>query len=279
MKTALNAWAVDPTLNFEATFAAVKTAGFDGIELNFDPVGKSAHSFTEESTDEDFKNIGFLSEKYSLPVVSVSSSLGWKHHIGVLSDRDTARRNFERQLTAAKKLGARGILTLPDGVSENGSYLRAYENSLEFFESERAFINDCALTVGVENVWNGFFTSANDIVRFIDDCGNPYIKAYFDVGNVFAFSCPEHWAEILGKHIGFVHAKGYKRNKGLNSGGSFCAILDGGIDWKAVMAQLKNSGFDGYVTAEVGRAYSPELSFERFYEKTRGELETLISYI
>ena len=279
MKTALNAWSVSSDASFEETFAAVKDAGFDGIELNLDAEGKSAHSLYVGMADSEIERIAELSQKYSLPVISVSSSLGWKHHIGVKADHDVARRNFEAQLIFAAKLGAKGILTLPDGVNENGSYLRAYETSLEFYESERAFINDCNLTVGLENVWNGFFTSAWDMVKFIRDCDNPLIKAYFDAGNVFAFSRPEDWIEILGDRIGFVHVKGFLRNKGLNSGGSFCPILDGGINWQSVMKRLSEAGFDYYVTAEVGKSGKyTQCSYEEFYKGTQNELRTLISY-
>ena len=74
MKKSLNAWSVEKALNFEETFRAVSEAGFDGIELNIDAPG-APHGLSMEFTQADYDRIRSLSEKYDLPVVSISTSL------------------------------------------------------------------------------------------------------------------------------------------------------------------------------------------------------------
>ena len=74
MKKALNAWTVDNALTMEETFAAVSAAGFEGIELNVDAPGASPHALSMETTEEDYAAIRALSEKYQLPVCSISTS-------------------------------------------------------------------------------------------------------------------------------------------------------------------------------------------------------------
>lgn len=44
MKKAINAWCVGPDFTMEETFAAIKTAGFDGVELNVDSEGTPTRS-------------------------------------------------------------------------------------------------------------------------------------------------------------------------------------------------------------------------------------------
>ena len=88
MKKSLNAWTVEGSLNFEETFAAVSAAGFDGIELNVD--GSGAHSITLSTTKEEFAAIRALSEKYNLPVVSISTSL-WGAKMGHPDEWDAGR--------------------------------------------------------------------------------------------------------------------------------------------------------------------------------------------
>ena len=73
MYKSINAWTVDKTASFEQMFKDVKEAGFEGIELNVDKDDYSEHSISlEKKTDLDA--IAKLSEKYSLPVVSISTS-------------------------------------------------------------------------------------------------------------------------------------------------------------------------------------------------------------
>ena len=57
MKRALNAWTVESSLSMEETFAAVSAAGFEGIELNVDPEGRSPHALSMATTAADYAAI------------------------------------------------------------------------------------------------------------------------------------------------------------------------------------------------------------------------------
>ena len=73
MKTGINAWSIRSEADFEETFFKASEAGFDGIELNVDRGG--SHALTLDTTDAELDLIRSLSEKYSLPVSSISTSL------------------------------------------------------------------------------------------------------------------------------------------------------------------------------------------------------------
>ena len=75
MKACLNAWTVDPGVGFAEMFAQLREAGFDGVELNVDAPGRSAHSLTMDTTARELARIRALAEQSRLAVVSVSSSL------------------------------------------------------------------------------------------------------------------------------------------------------------------------------------------------------------
>ncbi|MCL1796013.1 MAG: sugar phosphate isomerase/epimerase, partial [Clostridia bacterium] len=252
MRKSINAWSIDSALGMETMFEAVHGAGFDGLELNVDKPDHSAHSLSASTTAEELARIKALSARFGLPVVSVSSSLWGKKMCadGTLARRE-ARDLLMRQLDCAAALGAKGILVVPGGIGEDMSIQKAYGLCRETLAGMRADIEAAGLFVGVENVWNGFFQSPFDMASFIDDLACPLIGAYYDVGNVAAFSWTEHWIEILGRRIGLVHIKDFKRNRGIHSGGAFVDLLRGDIAWPKVVAALQNAGFDGYLTAEV----------------------------
>lgn len=278
MKKSINAWSVPGDVGFEKTFADISRAGFDGIELNLDGENGSAHSLKPSASLKEVEKIRALSEKYGLPVVSVSSSL----YDGTMGSADESVRKFakdtiKKQIEFAEVLGAKGVLTVPGGTFPKVPYIEDYKASYETLAEIRDFINEKKIYVGVENVWNGFFASPFDMAEFIDAFDCPYIRAYYDVGNVVAFSWSERWIEVLGKRIRNVHIKDFKRNGGINSGGKFVDLLKGDVDWKKTVAALKNAGFDGYLTAEVFKCDSddPDKSDEEFYRSVL-EAENII---
>ena len=253
MRKAINAWSIPQGVSFEERFQAVSEAGFDGIELNVDKDNSSGHSLTMSSDKETFTEINQLAEKYQLKVGSISTSLtGGKLASNLEAEREYAKDIIRKQIECATALGADTILTVPGGMTDQITLLQAYENSLRTLQELKTEIEASKIHVGLENVWNGFFTSPFDMKYFIDELDCPYIGAYFDVGNVIAFSEAEYWIEILGSRIRKIHVKDFKRNGGLNSGGLFVNLLEGSVNWKKAIPALKKVGYDSYLTAELG---------------------------
>ena len=256
MKKALNAWTVESSTDFETMFKELKEAGFDGVELNVDEKNHSAHSLTLETTDAELAEIKELSKKYGIAVVSISTSmLGGGTLLGSsdASEREKGKKIVRTQLKYAKTLGAAGILIVPGGITQQKSIAKAYEQSMATLNELSEDIKNADVNVAVENVWNGFFMSPYDMMVFIDHMKNPNICAYFDAGNVTAFSWAEYWIEILDKRIKHVHVKDFKRANpnSLNVGGTWEDLLEGDVNWEAVVPALRKTGFDGYLVAEV----------------------------
>lgn len=276
MKKCLNAWSVDGKTGFKEMFSELKDAGFDGVELNLDRESGSAHSLTFSTSPAALAEIKRISDYCGLPVVSVSSSLyGSTMGSPVTKDREYAREVLLRQLDCAAALGAGGILIVPGGLSEEVSLKTARENSLETLRSLKEEIEAAKILVGVENVWNRFFTSPFDMLSFINETGCGYICAYFDIGNVVAFSDPENWIEILGDKVRLVHVKDFKRQNGTNTGGEWVDIRKGSVNWKKVVAALRTIGFDGCLTAEVSKS-DRLASYSEFYLNVSSALDSLL---
>ena len=281
MKKALNAWTVDSTTGFEEMFCQVKEAGFDAIELNVDEVGHSKHSLTLETSDDDLKAIKAMSEKYDLPVVSISSSMLGGYRMGAPdeADRELAKKVIKMQLKSAKALDATGILIVPGGVPQQKSFVKARELSMKTLLELKPVIEEYKISVGLENVWNGFFMSPFDMISFVDEANSPYISAYFDVGNVVAFSWSEYWIEALGNRISHIHVKDFKRSNtnfgGLNSGGNFVDLQKGDVNWEAVVPALQAINFDGYLTAEVFKEDESQ-SYTDYYKEVATSIDNIL---
>ena len=59
----------------------------------------------------------------------------------------------------------------------------------------------------MENVWNKFLLSPIEFARYVDDFNSPWVKAYFDVGNVVLFAYPQDWIRTLKERIIKLHFK------------------------------------------------------------------------
>ena len=252
MKRSINAWTFPDKYTFEDCFTAAKRAGFEAIEFNVDSAGRSEHSFTLETTDAEMAAVAALAKDYGIECPSVSTSL--TAGLWAKSDAESREKIFtivETQLKVAVALGADTILTVPGGMSDGMLLSEARANSIKNMKDFMPTIEKYGVKIGLENVWNAFFLSPYDMVSFIDELGSDMFGAYFDLGNMVAFSDTVHWADVLGSKTFKIHVKDYKRVGGVNRGGKFVQLLEGDVDWKRSMEILKARGFDGYLTAEV----------------------------
>jgi hexulose-6-phosphate isomerase len=86
--------------------------------------------------------------------------------------------------------------------------------------------------------------------QFVDQFKSKYVAVHFDVGNVFQYGFPQDWINTLGSRIKRVHLKDYKM-QGFKMG-EFVPLLEGNVDWKAVMQSLVKTGYQGFLTPEYG---------------------------
>ncbi len=273
MKRSINAWSVPAETGFRDMFRALSAAGFDGIELNIDGENGGAHSLSLEMKPDELAEIKALSEEYSLPVHSVSTSL-YGASLGSQNARenDFGKRLLLTQMDFAQRLGAQAILAVPGGITPDNSVKAARERAMETILSIKSEIEERPVAVGLENVWNYFFAGPLDMVQFIDGLAIKNVGAYFDAGNVAIFSEPWHWIELLGGRIIRLHVKDFLRT-GWNAG-VFVNLLEGSIDWKRTLDALRAAGYDGYVTAEL---CATPLAPDFLYRITADALNTMLA--
>ena len=146
-------------------------------------------------------------------------------------------------------LGSDSIIVVPASVDENTPYDVVYGRALDAMRDGAKYAEECGVNIGVENVWNKFLLSPLEYRDFIDKVGSPYVKAYFDVGNVVYDGLPEQWIDILGSRICKIHIKDYVRDDRTLAG--FCDITKGDVNFEKVISALDRAGYDSFCTAEV----------------------------
>lgn len=205
----------------------LKDLGYDGVEPSFNEV--------------DMTELAKASEATGIPVHGIVK--GWSFDdINVCIDQ-------------AKAIGATSVLIVAGKVDENMPYARNYAETQEHMKRAAEHAAQQEIHLLVENVWNNFLLSPLEMARYIDEIDNPWVGAYFDVGNVHRYGWPEHWVPVLGKRIVKLDIKEYSIKK-MNDEGTWkgfnVEIGDGTIDWAAVRRELALLDFQGWATAEVG---------------------------
>lgn len=191
--------------------------------------------------------------------ISIPSVMNQAHWSCPLSDPDAAVRaksaeGMMNSLETALATGADTVLLVPAVVTPFVTYERAWEVSQLEIDKFLPDYEDAQVCIGIENVGNKFLLSPLEFCQYIDEFDSRWVRAYFDVGNYVRHAYPEHWIATLGARIKKVHIKGYDVKSQ-----SFCSLLDGTIDWKAVMCSLRCAGYDDVLTAELaGKGDTPD---------------------
>lgn len=259
MLKAISVWALPPAWvsieQFPATFYRLRALGFEGIELAFDPTGPIGFA----STVEEMAHLRQAADAAGIRITSLATGAFFATHFAQddPAQRAAARRIMVKMLELGQALGITSLLTIPGSVDVAWDpsvpvlpydvvFSRCHEGLLGVLpECERTGVR-----IGVENVWNNFLLSPLEMRDFIDAFNSPYIGAYFDVGNVIPTGYPEQWIAILGSRIIGIHVKDYRRAVGSLAG--FVDLLEGDVNWPAVMAALRAVPYDGPLVAEIG---------------------------
>jgi hexulose-6-phosphate isomerase len=104
------------------------------------------------------------------------------------------------------------------------------------------------VVIGIENVSNKFLLSPLEFADYVDGFKSPWLRAYFDVGNIMLYGFPQDWIRTLGKRIVKLHLKDFSYRKNVVA---YVNLREGDVSWPAVYAALAETGFSGTATCEL----------------------------
>lgn len=232
----------------EDRLAAALEAGMDGVDFD------AAASVTPEQ----------LRAASCATGVFIHNAINHAHWNQTLTSNDetvraVGRANLEHCIRCSHAAGGSGVLIVI-GKAEDGP------EGPDRARDEILRVLPLAASLGqrvlFENVWNGLFydpagprtQSAKAFADYIDSFQSPWVGAFFDLGNHARFGDVATWVHELGPRIVKLDIKGYSNAlaNAQGPGKGFVDITAGDIDWLSVRAALRDIGFTGWVSAEVG---------------------------
>jgi len=242
-KKALGLSMVQGDLSVEDKLKLVKDLGFEGVET---PTHLRNNKMPEPRV------LARASEKVGIPIHGVVNS---------------SHPDLKGAIDEAAVYGATSVLHVVR-AEPKGSFMENYRSTQQTIRKAIEHAEKKRIHILVENVWATFLIEPLTMARYIDELDSPYVKAYFDIGNVVRWGWPQHWIEVLGKRTVKVHIKEYNLDMGMNEGmrkGFAFPLGKGSVDWPRVRQELEKVGYRGWATAEVrggGRERLAELSRE-----------------
>ena len=232
----------------EQALQAAKDTGHDGLEslmLDEGPISPGA-------SDADLAEAKALAEKIGVEIPSLCPSVSG---LDISAPDDEAWNESldlaRALLRCAHGVGADTVLLVPGRVTETNHYDTVYERVFDALRALRGDAEKLGVNIAVENVWNKFLLSPVETALLLDNVGSDRIGNYHDTGNMMIWGYPEQWIKILGPRVKKVHFKDFKRE-----GYEWKPLTEGDVDFPAVMAELREIGYDDYVISEVSTGLS-----------------------
>ena len=219
-------------------FQMARDAGFEQVECPTMP---------DEHEAEEVKK---ASEKTGLRIHSVMNMAHWKYPLSSSDPAVVAEsvKGMETSLRNAHFWGAETVLLVPAVVNAETRYRDAWTRSQHEIRKLIPMAQQLNVIIGIEEVWNKFLLSPLEFARYIDEFNSPWIRAYFDVGNVVISGYPQDWIRTLGKRIIKLHIKDFKFE---NDVAKWTPLREGAINWPEVYKALHEIGYTGSATVEL----------------------------
>lgn len=237
-------------LSHSDRFKMARDVGFEVVQAPTTP---------DEHAAEEIKN---AADKANIHIDSVMNIDHWKYPLSS-SDPAVAEKclaGMRTSLHNAKLWGSDAVLLVPAVVNAQTSYRDAWTRSQEQIRKLIPLAEEVKAVIAIEEVWNKFLLSPLEMDRYIREFQSPWIKAWFDVGNVLLYGYPQDWIRALGKSIVKLHIKDFKRKE---DGYAWVNLGDGDADWPEVRKALAETGYAGSAIVEIeggDEAYLRDLS-------------------
>lgn len=237
--------------SFDELLRNTKDAGYESLEL----VIRDEGEITLDTPASELEKLAARAKDAGMILASVCPGYRQAPRDFVTADdavRAASIDTCKRALDVVKGLGIGTMLLTLGGPTPDLYYHEAYTNAVQSMQRLAPHAEQLGVNVAIEFVWQRLLVSPMEFAQFCEQVASPRIGFYFDSGNMVLFGYPEHWVRICGKHLMKVHLKDFKRQ-----GYQWTPLLEGDVNFPAVMAELRKIGYDDALLSEVGAGTAP----------------------
>ncbi len=272
IQKSLNYWSapggLEGTMSPKDFILLAKKHRFPAVEL---AIGDLGSALSIDATEAECKEILEFANNENIAIPSTASGLYWSRSIGDSdeSNRSQATKDLEKMLRISSWLGSKTLLVIPGAVDvffmperKPQPYAEVWQNSTRILANFVTLAEQLNVRIGIENVWNKFLNSPQEMAQYVDQFSSPFVGAYVDVANLQLTGYAEDWIRHLSHRVVGVHFKDFRKSIGNLDG--FVDLLEGDVNWVEVMSALQEIRYQGPVCAELIPCYKhfPEVRIQ-----------------
>ncbi len=225
-------------LSYADRLKMARDVGFEAVQAYTTPAEREAEEIKQAADGAGIKIDSVMNEGHWEWPLSSSDPAVVEKSLGAM----------RTSLHNAKLWGSYSVLLVPAVVNPQTSYRDAWTRSQTQIRKLIPLAQELGIVIAIEEVWNKFLLSPLEFATYIDEFNSPWIKAWFDVGNVVLYGYPQDWIRTLGKRIVELHLKDFKRSE---DGYKWVNLGEGDINWPEVRKALAEIGYSGTATTEL----------------------------
>lgn len=251
MKYAFNTWAYGsfpswlPSYTLDETIRRLARIGYDGIEIGC----AAPHAWPAYLGAERRRELRRLMEGEGLPAVSLlpapGGGPGHNPASPIPEERAATVAHYGEVIDLAADLGASYVLYIAGWQVFGSSRSACWEWTLDALVkiAARAAAREVTVVVEPTAADSNLIDTPHQTLELIAACGAPNVRAMIDTYHaLYRDEVPADQIRVLAGDLAHVHVAGPNRS----------APCDGAIDWRGVMEALREVGFDGHLTMEIG---------------------------
>jgi protein FrlC len=263
-----NAWL--PAYPLDETMRRLARIGYKAIEV----VCASPHAWPDFLSADDIKQIGSWQKEYGIDIVSLAPIMGGggpgcNVASSCKEELEWSRNYYKKCVDLAGEWGAKTISYGAGWLSPDASPDEARKNALESLVQIGRYAADKGVVICVDpsSVLTEIVDTVHDALLITKESGLSNVKVMFDMNFCFAYLLdPADVVAQLGKNLGHIQFCDCNR----------LALGSGGYDFVPVTQALKDLGYEGYITFEIGFSRSTQptsmarksLLYMQYLEKT-----------
>ncbi len=273
MKLAFNTWVYSsfpvwvPAYPLKDTIERIARIGYDGVEIGARPARTPIPTIS-------IKRSGARSAPSSRAIPSRSRAcFRPRRRPGLQSpppplaaERANTIDQYSKVIRLCAELGGRTVLYVAGWQIFGTSREQAWDWSRTALVELADVARDAGVTLAIEptSADSNLVDSGDDALRMMREADRPNVKLMFDTYHtLYRNEPPTDYVYRMGKDLAHIH---------LADSGRAAPSADGKVDYPALIGALRETGFDGYLTMEIGfdrRAVDPDAMARRAYDYIR----------
>ncbi|MEK6646747.1 MAG: sugar phosphate isomerase/epimerase family protein [Candidatus Firestonebacteria bacterium] len=230
----------------EKYLKCVKELGFAGVEIHVDSDPKEArNSLYSQATNVENKRIQSLSKKYGVDIASFA--IGNDFTLGNDNDLLVQIEKVKKAVDLASKLNVSEIRIFAGFIDKSKITTTTYNKLWDCLNKVGDYAQKKKVCLCIEN-HGGITAGGEDCLKVLKNVKSSAIAINCDPANFCYYGeDPLVGLKKVAKYVQYTHWKDvHKRNGKLE----YCALGEGIIDWKPIIAKLKDINYKGYYAVE-----------------------------